>query len=233
VLVGGYASVRRAGRLASAPLVGGDLAQAEPWRNAVVRLDAAGLSDAADRLFRDRPLAILRAAAAAGVNATPSSSAGRLFDAAAACLGLCADRQSFEGEAAMRLEALARSAPPDAGAYPFDLADGVLDPAPMFRALIADGAAGVAPETVAARFHRGVAEAFGDLAAQAAEAEDCDAVALSGGCFQNMLLLDLTLKRLAVRLPGAALCGPGQVPANDGGLAYGQALVALARMESN
>lgn len=229
VLVGGYAEVQRAGYLQPAPLVGGDRAQAEPWRNAVMRLDAAGLEEWADRLFPDQPRDALRQAAAAGINAPVSSSVGRLFDAVAACLGLAAARQSFEGEAAMRLEALAASAAETAGAYPHGQDGDTIDPAPMFAALVEDLGAGVDPATIAARFHGFVTTAFASAARAAAEANGTDQVALSGGCFQNLTLLSGMVDVLS----DLRVAGPGMVPANDGGLAYGQALVALARLESD
>ncbi|PWJ21856.1 carbamoyltransferase HypF [Jannaschia seohaensis] len=226
VLVGGYAGVARAAHLTPAPLVGGDRAQADPWRNAVVRLDAAGHGALAERLFGHLPLAPLRAAAMAGVNAPLSSSAGRLYDAVAACLGLCPERQSFEGEAAMALQTLSERGG-DARPYPFGLGPEI-DPAPMFDALARDLAAGAPPETIAARFEAGLAKAFASAARAACDAAGTDTVALSGGCFQNVSLL----ARVTARLDGLRLCPPGEVPANDGGLAFGQALVALARMES-
>ncbi|MDJ1015212.1 MAG: carbamoyltransferase HypF [Paracoccaceae bacterium] len=228
VLVGGYGGFTRTGFLKPAPLPGGDLAQMEPWRNAVMRLDAAGFQNDADRLFGNLPRDAIRAAAAAGVNAPQSSSMGRLFDAVAACLGITPDRQSFEGEAAMRLEALALGASPSSGAYPYVTDGEEIDPAPMFEALLRDLKSGAAMEDIAARFHRFAARAFADAARVQAEAFGTDTIAISGGCFQNALLLDLVcdkLKDLAIYLPREA-------PANDGGLAYGQALVALARMES-
>jgi hydrogenase maturation protein HypF len=227
VLVGGYRAARRAVFLKPAPLVGGDRAQAEPWRNAVARLDQAGLTDLADRLFPDHPRDALRAAAATGLNAPLSSSAGRLFDAVAACLGLSAGRQSYEGEAAMRLEALAMGAP-GAGSYPYATDGEQIDPAPMFEALAEDLARGIEREVIAARAHGFFADAFADAARALAEAWGADTIALSGGCFQNMTLL----REIARQLDGWRIAWPGEVPANDGGLAFGQALVALARMET-
>ncbi|MGI1661486.1 carbamoyltransferase HypF [Palleronia sp. KMU-117] len=227
VLVGDYARADRVAHLTPAPLVGGDRAQVEPWRNAVVRLDAAGLGDLADALFADRPRALLRQAAVAGINAPLSSSAGRLFDAVAACLGLAADGQSYEGEAAMLLEALAAGSV-DRGAYPFGVSGAGIDPAPVFRALAQDLRQGVATGDIARRFHAGLARAFAGAARRAADQAGTRTVALSGGCFQNLTLLGMVCDALT----DLELCRPGQVPANDGGLAFGQALVALARLET-
>ncbi len=222
VLLGDYRGFARVAHLAPAPLPGGDAASREPWRNAVMRLDQAGLGALADRLFADFPRAPVRAAAARGVNSPDSSSAGRLFDAVAACLGLVPGRQSYEGEAAMRLEALACE---ETAAYPFDA---TLDPAPMFRALAMDLVAGTEPDRIAARFHEGLAEGFAAHARALVEAGEARAVALSGGVMQNARLH----RALLLRLDGLEVLTHRIVPANDGGLALGQALVALARMQS-
>ncbi|MCE6950211.1 carbamoyltransferase HypF [Cereibacter sphaeroides] len=217
LLLGDYCGFERVAHLAPAPLPGGEAAAREPWRNALVRLDAAGLPDLADRLFPDLPRDVLRRAVAGGVNSPASSSAGRLFDAVAACLGLAATRQSYEGEAAMRLEALDGDGPP----YPFD----GLDPAPMFRALARDLQEGAPPGRISDRFHRGLARAFCAPARALVEGGHARAVALTGGCFQNARLVAACL----AELPGVPVLCHRAVPANDGGLALGQALVAAAR----
>ncbi|MBK1636471.1 carbamoyltransferase HypF [Rhodovulum adriaticum] len=224
VLLGDYRDFTRCASLTPAPLIGGDRAQADPWRNALVRLDAAGLGDAAERLFPDAPLALARQAAAAGLNAPSSSSAGRLFDAVAACLGLCPMGQSFEGEAAMRLEALAEQALGETG-YGFAVTQRELDPAPVFRAILADLDDGTAPARIAARFHAGLAQTFADAARKLVERREARAVALSGGCFQNALLLE----QVTAALGDIPVLTHRLTPANDGGLALGQALVAAAR----
>lgn len=224
VLVGGYRGAQRRFSLTPAPLIGGDRASREPWRNALARLDQAGLSGWADALFADRPLALARQAAAKAINAPPSSSAGRLFDAVAACLGLCAGGQSYEGEAAMRLEALA-GASSDPGSYPQAGEGAQCDPSAMFVALARDRAAGVPPEDIALRFHRFLAAAFAGAARAAVETGAARAVALSGGCFQNALLHRLMLEELR----GLPVLVHRTTPANDGGLALGQAAVAAAR----
>lgn len=225
VLVGDYQGYHREAWLAPAPLAGGDAAGREPWRNAVLRLDQAGLSDMAEHLFAAHPVTLLRQVAASGVNAVPSSSAGRLFDAVAATLGICVERQSFEGEAAMRLEALAAQAfDDDAHAYPFQFDDREISPKPMFSALIRDRANGIAPTRMAWRFHAGLAIAFAARARDLVLRGQAQAVALSGGCFQNATLLDL----MAKHLQDVPVLLHHKVPANDGGLALGQALIAAA-----
>jgi hydrogenase maturation protein HypF len=230
VLLGDYHGFERRAWLKPAPMIGGDMAAREPWRNALARLDQAGLSDWADELFADKPLAMARMAAAKGVNAPMSSSAGRLFDAVAACLGVCADRQSYEGEAAMRLEALAdsylRTHSPAHG-FGFDDVEEEIDPARMFKQIRRSLIAGESPAHCAALFHIGLARAFAQRIHGLYENLEAEAVVLSGGCFQNALLLRLVSEQI----------NTGQFPvlthrttlAGDGGLALGQAVIAAAR----
>jgi hydrogenase maturation protein HypF len=228
VLLGDYSGFTRAAWLRPAPLVGGDAAQRDPWRNTLVRLDQAGLAGLADRLLAAHPLALARQAVSAGVNAPLSSSAGRLFDAVAGALGIATSGQSYEGEAAMRLEALAACDPAPLP-YAMDADEGEIDPAPMFRAIAGDLASSTPRETIAARAHAGIARSFCRAARRLVEQGEARAVALSGGCFQNATLLGLCL----AELDGLAVLIHTRTPANDGGLALGQVVVALSSaMES-
>lgn len=228
LLLGDYRQVERRAWLKPAPLLGGDAASRKPWRNAVARLDQAGMSDWADRLFADRPRDVLRQAAARGLNAPLSSSAGRLFDAMAAVLGLCPGQQGYEGEAAMMLEALAREQADGEAVRPYPFATGKggeIDPAPLWHAVARDLEDGVSAHVIALRFHAGLAKSFADAARRLIEGGTAQAVALTGGCFQNALLLELT----AGYLRDLPVLTHQRVPANDGGLALGQAMIAAAR----
>lgn len=227
VLVGDYHGFERRAWLQPAPLIGGDMAAQEPWRNALVRLDAAGLPDLADKLFAQAPRDLARQAAVKGLNAPLSSSVGRLFDAVAAVLGICSFGQSFEGEAAMRLEAMAGRADDEALAtyHGFSRTDGVIDPAPLWPLIQTDLANGVDPAVIALRFHAALARSFADAATDVMRAGGATAIALSGGCFQNALLLRLTLEAL----DGLPVLTHRKTPANDGGLALGQAVIAAAQ----
>jgi hydrogenase maturation protein HypF len=239
ILLGDYTGFTRVACLKPVPLPGGTRAVTEPWRNLLAQLDAAFGADAtADCLpllpggaiLAAQQLGVLRQAMARGINAPLSSSCGRLFDAVAAALGLAPARLSFEGEAAMALEALA-SHSGDTGAYPFELDSDtrpwIIDPAPMWQALMADLREGAPTALIAARFHHGLAEVYCHAALRVAHDNDAKAIALGGGVFQNGLLLTTCLDRLGdASLPVLA---PAQIPANDGGLAYGQAVIAAAR----
>lgn len=234
-----YRDFRRLGRLKPVPLPGGDAANREPWRNLVAQLDAAIGWDAAramldghrlgDRLAA-KPVDMLLRMIARGVNAPLSSSTGRLFDAVAAALGLAFERVTYEGQAAMEAEALAMSSA-DNGAYSFALADAAdpphLDPGPMWAELVSDLVSTVPPAAVARRFHRGFAYAVADFAVQLAGKANAGAIALSGGVMQNALLTELVLDRLGGG--NRPILTQRQVPANDGGISYGQAAIASVR----
>ena len=246
-LVGNYRGYRRAGLLKPVAMPGGAAAAREPWRNAYAHLMAemgwaelkmnfAGLA-LFDRLAA-APRATLDAMIAKGVNAPLASSCGRLFDAAATIAGLAWEAQSHEGEAAMRLEAAidpAAMEEPEDLAYPFAIprlgGRGLpyIEPLAVWRAMLGDLILETPPGVMAARFHRGLAKAIATLAARIARAEELDSVALTGGCFQNATLLRLVDERL--RAEGLAVLSHENVPANDGGLALGQAAVGRALMQ--
>ncbi len=233
VLVGGYARYRRAAHLRYVGLAGGDAAIHEPWRMAAAHLlDAGcGLSMLEGRIDAER-LAVVGRMLERGLNAPPTSSAGRLFDAVAAIAGL---RQTvtYEGQAAIELEWRAG----DGGSgepYPFavDGAAGeerpvVMDTRPLIRAVRDDVAGGVAVSEIAGRFHRTMARMIRDVVAAVAAHEGLDRVVVSGGVFMNRLLTE----RVTDELGGAGLrvYRHRQVPPNDGGLSLGQLAVGAAR----
>lgn len=249
------ADYRRFTRLATfkpVPMLGGAQAVREPWRSLYAHLTAEmdwaelTMNFAELPLYRDlaaKPRATLDAMTRRGLNAPRASSCGRLFDAVAAAVGLCREHQSYEGEAAMRLEAAvcARTLAEedDALAYPFAIPHlrgaGVpyIEPLAMWNALLGDLILDTPVPVMAARFHKGLARVVAAMAAQLAQPDGAaerrfDTVALSGGCFQNAILLTETARRLAQA--GFVVLTHSQIPPNDGGLALGQAAVAAARL---
>ena len=150
---------------------------------------------------------------------------GRLFDAVAAIAGF-SPRITYEGQAACELEAAA--SPAERGAYAFDLGDTAVDAAPVVRAVVAEMRRGVPVDLIAARFHNGVAAMVVDACARLRETTGLNQIALSGGVWQNLLLLERTVQGL--ESAGFQALIHHQVPANDGGLALGQAAVAAARL---
>jgi hydrogenase maturation protein HypF len=230
-LVGGYARARRMAHLACVGMPGGDAASREPWRMAVAHLRAAGLDPTrgpvAARVGEERVAAMVRLLDA-GVRCPSTSSIGRLFDAVASLVGAC-DRSSFEGQAAMSLEGFAR-ATPDGGAYPFEMrqdASGwIVDPAPLVREVAADVGRGLAPATVARRFHEGLSSMIVDVCSRVREREGLRDVVLTGGVFVNSLLSVLVSEQLTAA--GFRAHRHREVPPNDGGLCLGQLAVAAA-----
>jgi hydrogenase maturation protein HypF len=240
-LVGNYHGLERVGRLRRVALPGGARAILEPWRSLYAQIIETMGWDAflarfdrlaAARQLRARPIALLDRMIERGVNSPRTSSCGRLFDAVAAALGICPDRVDYEGQAAIELETLGRDVRPDGG-YPFDIVDGddgvrVLDPAPMWWQLFADLAAGAPRAQIAARFHRGLADAVVELTARVAGPRGISTVALSGGVLQNRTLLEQVAAGLRAR--GLEVLAHRRVPCNDGGLALGQAVVGAVRI---
>ncbi|OIQ87803.1 carbamoyltransferase HypF [mine drainage metagenome] len=208
---------RRVGHLAGLPLPGGDRAARQPWRIALAVLQQLGLDDSR---FADLDAASTLRRMLVRMCVPQSSALGRVFDAAAALLGICTV-QDYDGQAAMQLEAAASSVPPcvplphGAG---FTLAGGVLSLWPLLGAL-ADPR--LAPRDGAALLHATLACALDAWIAAAAAAHGLRVVALGGGCVANRRLVDDLLARLRAR--GLDVRVARRVPCGDGGLSLGQA----------
>ena len=229
ILVGGLTGFERFGHLRTVRLPGGEEAIRQPWRMACAWLhEALGEAPAipatlAASVPPSRWDAVARMAAT-GTASPVTTSAGRLFDAIAALCGL-RTRVNYEGQAAIELEAAAD--PGESGAYPLRVEDVVLDPRETVAAAARDLASGVSVPVVSARFHNALASATASICAHAAEAHGVDTVVLSGGTFQNGLLLARTSALIASQ--GLRVLVPERLPPNDGGISYGQAAVAAHR----
>jgi hydrogenase maturation protein HypF len=230
-LIAGLRTAERAAHLAAVPLPGGEAAIREPWRMAAVYLSRAfpgGIPAgmAVEEKNRRRWDAVL-AMAARGINAPATSSAGRLFDAAAALLGV-RDCVSYEGQAAIELEQLAD--PAEAGSYAAGIAASTgplqVNGADLIRAAAEDLIAGTDPAVIAARLHNGVAEVIVAVCERLRDTSGLSTVALSGGVFQNVLLTERTVAGLTDR--GFRVLVHSRVPCNDGGISLGQAAIAAA-----
>ena len=247
-----YRRFERLGTFKPVAMLGGAQAAREPWRNLYAHLMAEmGWAEFAMnfaeldvyRALEAKPRKILDAMARDGLNAPQASSCGRLFDAMAAATGICFERQSYEGEAAARLEASI-----DAGAlangdealdYPFTIPRlkgsrlPYIEPLGVWNAVLGDLILKTPPGVMAARFHRGFARAIATMAVKLAcrdaiEGAAFDTVALTGGCFHNRVLLEETMRRL--QADGFAVLTHTRIPAGDGGLALGQAAIAAAHL---
>ncbi|WDF43980.1 carbamoyltransferase HypF [Streptomyces sp. T12] len=239
ILVADRCGYRRVGRFATAPLPGGDAAVRHPSRTALGHLlgcEALGSPRPypwLTRAFTDRldpaEAATVRAMIARDVNCPRASSAGRLFDAVAALLGL-ADQVSYEGEAAVRLEAAAGEEHAVPLAHRVVRAQGlwVYDSAPTLADLLQRQHDREPVGLLAAAFHSTLAIATADLVARAVAEGAPRTVCLGGGCFVNRRLLTEVKRRLHAQ--GLRVLVGGQVPVGDGGISYGQAAVAAARL---
>ncbi|WP_198244309.1 carbamoyltransferase HypF [methane-oxidizing endosymbiont of Gigantopelta aegis] len=243
-LLADYCDFVRLATLRPTALIGGVQAMREPWRNTYAHLRAAfdwveltkyysGLE--LIQFLQQKPLTTIDVMLAKNINTPKASSAGRLFDAVAAALGLCREQISYEGQAAMALEnqvsdvLLSRE---EGRGYVF-LIDRQNEPPclvadNMWRALLNDLQAGTPVDVIATRFHLGLAQGLAEMVMSLQTKEMAwEAIALSGGVLQNRRLFQLLEKNL--QEVGFNVLSHRRVPANDGGLAFGQAMVALAR----
>lgn len=229
VLYGGYRHVERVAGFAPVPLIGGSAAMKEPWRNLLAHLRAAFgrewrsfAGPVMAHLPEEAKLRLAESMIDSGTNCPPCSSAGRLFDAVAAALGIYPARVGHEGQAAMALEAMAR--PWDEKAWDIEPA---LEWGGLWRALLADLGKGVDKGRIAARFHATLASALAHQAALAGRPGQH--VVLSGGVMQNRVLL--AALRREIRARDMVPLAHRHVPANDGGLSLGQGIIAALRGE--
>ncbi len=253
VLAADLVGYRRLARFALAPMPGGALAVRRPYRMALGYLFGAetfapdegdaggGERDPGPEALQDGPAAaflerldprevdLVRAQVARRLNAPLASSAGRLFDAASSLLGL-RDVAEYEAQAAIDLEMAADPDEPGRLPYALERRDGLLvyDPRPTLRALIEGRTSGVATATLAARFQRTVSLVTRELCAAARSRTGLGTVCLSGGVFQNAWLSADLADGLA--RDGFRVLVNARIPANDGGISYGQAAIAAARL---
>ncbi len=237
MLVANYSDFERVAHFEYVALPGGEKAVREPWRIAV-----SYLWQHFGRAFVDLPLPFLNSVERTkidlivrmlekNVNSPLSSGCGRLFDGIAALLGVRA-RVNYEGQAAIELEMLMNGAN-DAGSYPFAMRKEngitVLGTRPVIEAIVADLAAAVSPAVISRRFHNGLVDAFVAVACDLRDHTGIRQVCLSGGCFQN----DYLLRRMESVLQSwnFEVFTQSQVPAGDGGLSLGQALIAAERLK--
>jgi hydrogenase maturation protein HypF len=217
----------RAGHLLPVPLPGGDAAVRNPWRMALSQLWMADIDWTPDlapvAAASPDELRLTRSQLESGTGCVPCSSMGRLFDAVASLLGV-RHRIDYEGQAAIELEALAESVGDPGPSLPLTVrADGVIDPATMVHMMVSGLNAGTQPAMLAAGFHQAVADTVAKVVTQVAGS--IRLVGLTGGVFQNVLLLRACRKRL--QLAGFEVLTHHTVPPNDGGLALGQAAISM------
>jgi hydrogenase maturation protein HypF len=232
--VADFADAERIAHLAYMPMPGGSKAIREPWRMAAAYLQHA-FGDEFLKLdwpfvkeLAQRGWPTLRSMVATRTNCPETSSMGRLFDAISSLLGV-RPTANYEGQAAIELEAMAARDCVDA--YQFIVSpEGIIDAGAVVRSAVNNLLDGVSAPVVAARFHGAVARLIVSIAENLRSQRGMNRVALSGGVFQNLLLLEQTNRLL--RASGFQVLTHVRVPANDGGISLGQAAIANARIQS-
>lgn len=234
VLYGDLTTFERVGHLRAVRMPGGEAAVREPWR-----MTCAWLSELAPSSVPEQPDTIVRYVSAArwrsvtqlvqsGVASPFTTSVGRLLDALSVLCGGPLEVW-YEGQAAIELEMLADE--DEDGWYEVPVCDGdgmlTMDPRPLVRDVVRDLAARVTPPIVAARIHNGIVKAASRICRVIAGRSRVHTVVLSGGVFQNVLLVERTAQALTDA--GLRVLVPQRVPPNDGGIAFGQAAIAAAR----
>jgi len=241
-LLGDYKTCTRLGHFEAIALPGGTQAMLEPWRNTYaqlrhyfdwpnLQLDFANLDIM--KLLSSKPLTMLDKMIDRSLNSPLSSSCGRWFDAFAAALGLHSERIDYEGQAAMALEILAT--PDFAEQQPYQQAWSIrrcgelsiVSWQGLWRAVLSDLGNGIDKSRIAARIHQSLITATVELLLELSQRTATNRIVLSGGVFQNRLLLEGVSQQLQEH--GKTVLTPGRYPMNDGGVALGQAVVAAAQ----
>ncbi|MHC5594619.1 MAG: carbamoyltransferase HypF [Nostoc sp.] len=240
-----YRKFQRLATFKPVAMIGGEQAISQPWRNTYAQLIAANLWDDCQEQYADleiikflkkKPLKLLNQLIEKRINSPPASSVGRLFDAVAAAIGIYREECSYEGQAAIAMEAIVDVSSlnnhEETLIYPFSFSfsDSIycIDPRPMWQALLDDLQQQIPQPVMAAKFHKGLANAIVQMVKHLSQENLISQVALTGGVFQNCILLEQVSKRLQTL--GIKILTHSLVPANDGGLSLGQAVIAAAQL---
>jgi hydrogenase maturation protein HypF len=250
-LLADYRSYKRLGTFKPVAMLGGEQAIYQPWRNTYAHLKAAFGADLFSnyahleliQCLQQKQPKLLDRMLEKGINSPLASSCGRLFDAVAAAIGICLESSSYEGQGAIALEALAEqwrlNHPEEMAVYPFAVENKevegsnllYLEPRSMWLELLADLHQGISKAAISAKFHRGLASAIALMVRQIRNNytdTNIDRVALTGGVFQNQILL-LEVSNLLQEM-GIDVLTHSQVSPNDGGLSLGQIAIAASQL---
>lgn len=235
-----YRQFKRLATFKSVAMVGGKQAIYQPWRNTYAHLISAfswqelmskyGNLELIEFLAT-KPLKLINQIIAQKINSPIASSAGRLFDAVAAAIGICREECHYEGQAAIEMEALVGDIQVQPYRFDITIQGGIyqLEVRPMWEALLEDLQRQFSPQIIATKFHLGLAVAIVNMVKKLCENNSISQVALTGGVFQNRILLEQVsggLNKL-----GLNILTHSQVPANDGGLSLGQVVIAAAKFQ--
>lgn len=253
IILANYQSFHRLATFKQIPMIGGKQAIYQPWRNTYSHLITAFNWEYLKQNYADlelfdfldkKPLKLLNQIIKKRINSPLTSSVGRLFDGVAAAIGICREESSYEGQAAMEMQSLVNMNTlnnlhhnQETINYYFDInfsddSDNLyfIDPAPMWKALLDDLQLRIPPLIIATKFHQGLANLIVNIVKLLKEdplVNRFDQVALSGGVFQNEILLEMVIKQL--QKLEINVITHSRIPTNDGGLSLGQAVITAAR----
>jgi hydrogenase maturation protein HypF len=247
-LLADYRQFKRLATFKPVAMIGGTQAIYQPWRNTYAQLLSAFTWQYLKQEYGEleilqflekKPLKLLNQLIDKEINSPLASSVGRLFDAVAAAIGICREECSYEGQAAIQMEALVDAHnlnnDEETQIYPFkvDILDSIycIDPRPMWQALLNDLQQQISQPVIATNFHKSLANAIVEMVKNLRRENVVNQVVLSGGVFQNSILLQQLSKRLEAL--GINILTHSLVPSNDGGLSLGQAVIAAARLKSS
>ncbi|BAY89021.1 carbamoyltransferase HypF [Tolypothrix sp. LEGE 11397] len=246
-LLADYRKFQRLAALKPIAMIGGAQAIYQPWRNTYAHLIAADSWENLKKNYGDleilkfleeKPLKVLNQLIEKGINSPQASSAGRLFDAVAAALGICREECSYEGQAAIAMEALidehSLNHPKENPNYPFNFSffDNIycIDPSPMWSALLKDLQNQISQGIIATKFHQSLAKTIAQMVKYLTQEHVINQVVLTGGVFQNCILLEQVTRDLQTL--GITVLTHSLVPVNDGGISLGQAVIAAAQLSA-
>jgi hydrogenase maturation protein HypF len=243
-LLADYRQFQRLATFKPVAMIGGEQAIYQPWRNTYAQLISAFNWEDLKNKYRDlellqflqqKPLKLLNQLVEKGINSPPASSVGRLFDAVAAAIGICRQECSYEGQAAIEMEALvddinlSNHEETQSYEFSFSILDKIcyIDPSPMWQDLIGDLKTQILPAIIAIKFHKGLANSISLMAKRLCQENAVSQVVLTGGVFQNCILLEQVRKHLETS--GITVFTHSLVPTSDGGLSLGQAVIAACK----
>jgi hydrogenase maturation protein HypF len=247
-LLADYRKFQRLATFKPVAMIGGTQAIYQPWRNTYAQLIAADSWDNLKnkygeleilKFLEQKPLKLLDQLIDQGVNSPRASSVGRLFDAVARAVGICQEECSYEGQAAIALEALvdinSLNNHEETQTYPFSISflDSIycIDSSSMWQVLLKDLLQQTPPAIIAIKFHQGLAKIIVEMVSHLSKEHLISQVVLTGGVFQNCILLQQVTQELQVL--GIDVLTHSLFPANDGGISLGQAVIAAAKSVNN
>ena len=244
-LLADYRQFQRLATFKPVAMIGSEQAIYQPWRNTYAHLISANLWDNNQQQYSEldifkflnkKPLKLLNQLIEKGINSPPASSVGRLFDAVAAAIGICQEECSYEGQAAIEMEALvdfdSLNNHEETLIYPFNISflDSIycIDPCPLWQALLDDLQQQIPQPVIAAKFHASLANIIAEIVKRLSQENLINQVVLTGGVFQNRILLQQVTNRLQAL--GINVLTHNLIPANDGSLSLGQAVITAAKL---